>query len=46
MEGAVLLVSYFRRDKLSTTLPSRSIIAEFILFGYLAAIRKAFEMGA
>ena len=46
MKFAGLLLSNFKRHKLRTTLTILSIIAAFILFGYLAAIRKAFEMGA
>lgn len=46
MKFAGLVLSNFRRHKLRTALTILSIIAAFILFGYLAAIRKAFEMGA
>ena len=40
-----LLLSNFRRHKLRTALTILSIAVAFILFSYLAAIRKAFEMG-
>ena len=40
-----LLMSAFRRHKLRTALTILSIIVAFVLFGYLAAIRKAFSMG-
>lgn len=40
-----LLLSNFNRHRLRTTLTILSIIVAFILFGYLAAIRKAFQMG-
>ena len=46
MKFAGLVLSNFKRHKLRTTLTVLSIIAAFILFGYLAAIRKAFQMGA
>ena len=46
MKYAGLLLSNFKRHKLRTTLTILSIIVAFILFGYLAAIRKAFQMGA
>jgi putative ABC transport system permease protein len=42
---AGLVVSNFKRHRLRTTLTVLSILVAFILFGYLAAIRKAFEMG-
>ena len=45
MKFAGLVLSNFKRHKLRTTLTILSIIAAFILFGYLAAIRKAFQMG-
>ena len=45
MKYAGLLLANFKRHKLRTALTILSIIAAFILFGYLAAIRKAFEMG-
>jgi len=41
MKFVPLLLSNFKRHKLRTTLTILSIIAAFILFGYLAAIRKA-----
>ncbi len=40
-----LLLSNFKRHRLRTTLTILSIIVAFVLFGYLAAIRKAFQMG-
>jgi len=40
-----LLLANFKRHKLRTLLTILSISVAFILFGYLAAIRKAFEMG-
>lgn len=46
MKFLALLFSNFKRHKLRTTLTILSIVAAFILFGYLAAIRKAFQMGA
>ncbi|HSP33163.1 MAG TPA: FtsX-like permease family protein [Thermoanaerobaculia bacterium] len=45
MKFAGLLLSAFKRHKLRTTLTLLSIVVAFILFGYLAAIRKAFQMG-
>jgi putative ABC transport system permease protein len=45
MKYASLIFANFKRHKLRTTLTVLSIIVAFILFGYLAAIRKAFEMG-
>jgi putative ABC transport system permease protein len=41
-----LLLANFKRHRLRTTLTILSIIVAFILFGYLAAIRRAFQMGA
>ena len=46
MKYLALLLSNFKRHRLRTALTILSIVAAFILFGYLAAIRKAFEMGA
>jgi putative ABC transport system permease protein len=40
-----LLFANFKRHKLRTLLTVLSIVVAFILFAYLAAIRKAFEMG-
>lgn len=45
MKFLPLLLSTFKRHKLRTTLTILSIIVAFILFAYLAAIRKAFSMG-
>ncbi len=45
MKFLVLLLSNFRRHKLRTTLTILSIVVAFILFSYLAAIRKAFQAG-
>jgi putative ABC transport system permease protein len=45
MKFLPLLFSNFKRHKLRTILTVLSIIVAFILFGYLAAIRKAFDMG-
>ena len=45
MKYLVLLLANFKRHKLRTTLTILSIMVAFILFGYLAAIRKAFDMG-
>jgi putative ABC transport system permease protein len=42
---AGLVFSNFRRHKLRTLLTVMSILVAFLLFGYLAAISKAFEMG-
>jgi len=46
MKYAYLLFSNFKRHRTRTTLTILSIVVAFILFGYLAAIRKAFQMGA
>ncbi len=46
MKFAGLLLANLKRHRLRTTLTILSIVAAFVLFGYLAAIRKAFEMGA
>lgn len=40
-----LVLANFKRHKLRTLLTILSIVVAFTLFGYLAAIRKAFEMG-
>ncbi len=45
MKLAGLVLSNFKRHRLRTTLTVLSILVAFVLFGYLAAIRKAFEMG-
>jgi putative ABC transport system permease protein len=45
MKFGGLLLANFKRHRLRTALTILSIIAAFILFGYLAAIRKAFQMG-
>jgi putative ABC transport system permease protein len=45
MKFATLVLSNFKRHKLRTTLTILSIVVAFVLFAYLAAIRKAFEMG-
>jgi putative ABC transport system permease protein len=45
MRFLLLIVSNFKRHKTRTVLTVLSIIVAFTLFGYLAAIRKAFEMG-
>jgi putative ABC transport system permease protein len=42
---AGLVLANFRRHKLRTAMTVLSILVAFLLFGYLAAIRKAFEMG-
>jgi putative ABC transport system permease protein len=46
MKYAALLFSNFKRHRMRTMLTILSIVVAFILFGYLAAIRKAFQMGA
>ncbi|HUP45390.1 MAG TPA: FtsX-like permease family protein [Thermoanaerobaculia bacterium] len=40
-----LILTNFKRHKLRTTLTLLSVIVAFILFGYLAAIGKAFDLG-
>jgi len=45
MKFVRLILSNFRRHKTRTLLTILSIIVAFVLFGYLAAIRKAFQMG-
>ena len=46
MKYGALLFSNFKRHRMRTILTILSIVVAFILFGYLAAIRKAFQMGA
>lgn len=45
MKFAALILANFKRHRLRTTLTILSIIVAFVLFAYLAAIRKAFDMG-
>lgn len=45
MKFVYLIWSNLKRKKVRTTLTLLSILVAFLLFGYLAAIRKAFEMG-
>ncbi|MFI5302229.1 MAG: ABC transporter permease, partial [Polyangiales bacterium] len=45
MRFALLVLSNFKRHKLRTALTILSIAVAFVLFGYLSAIRKSFEMG-
>lgn len=45
MKFAQLVLANFRRHRIRTALTILSIVVAFVLFGYLAAIRKAFEMG-
>ena len=45
MKFLPLLLAGFRRHKLRTILTVLSIVVAFVLFGYLAAIRKAFDAG-
>lgn len=45
MKFLPILLSNFKRHKIRTLLTVLSIVMAFVLFGYLAAIRKAFEMG-
>lgn len=45
MRYALLVLSNFKRHKVRLVLTILSIVVAFTLFGYLAAIRKAFEMG-
>ncbi|MEO8218052.1 MAG: FtsX-like permease family protein [Acidobacteriota bacterium] len=40
-----ILLSNFKRHKVRTLLTVLSLVIAFVLFGYLAAIRKAFQMG-
>ena len=43
--GGILVATFLKRHRLRTTLTLLSIVVAFVLFGYLAAIRKAFQMG-
>jgi putative ABC transport system permease protein len=45
MTRAGLLAAGFRRHKLRLVLTGLSILVAFILFSYLVAVKKAFEMG-
>jgi putative ABC transport system permease protein len=45
MKFVALILSNFKRHKTRTILTMLSILVAFILFGYLAAIRQAFQMG-
>ena len=45
MKFLPLLFYNFKRHKTRTALTILSVIVAFVLFGYLAAIRKAFDMG-
>ncbi len=45
MKYALLVLSNFKRHRTRTILTVLSIMVAFILFSYLATIRKAFEMG-
>ena len=45
MKFIALVLSNFRRHKTRTILTILSIVVAFVLFGYLAAIRKAFQAG-
>lgn len=45
MKFARLVFANFKRHKLRTLLTMLSIVVAFILFAYLSAIRKGFEMG-
>ena len=45
MKFLLLILSNFKRHKTRTILTVLSIVIAFILFGYLAAIRQAFQMG-
>jgi putative ABC transport system permease protein len=45
MKFVRLILSNFKRHKTRTLLTILSIIVAFVLFGYLAAIRKAFQAG-
>lgn len=45
MKFLAIVLSNFKRHKLRTALTILSIAVAFILFSYLAAIRKAFQMG-
>lgn len=45
MKFLSLLLSGFRRKKTRTILTLLSILVAFVLFGYLAAVKQAFDMG-
>ena len=45
MKGAYLIWSNLKRKKVRTLLTVLSILVAFLLYGYLVAIRKAFDMG-
>ncbi|MBV8516325.1 MAG: ABC transporter permease [Acidobacteria bacterium] len=45
MKYALLILSNFKRHKLRTLLTIGSILIAFVLFAYLSAIRRAFQMG-
>ena len=45
MRFARLVLSNFKRHRLRTLLTTLSIVVAFILFAYLSAIKKGFEMG-
>lgn len=45
MKYVGLILANFKRHRLRTLMTVLSILVAFTLFGYLAAIRKAFEMG-
>jgi putative ABC transport system permease protein len=45
MKYALLILSNFKRHKTRTLLTILSILVAFILFAYLSAIRRAFQMG-
>lgn len=45
MRFVLVILANFKRHKTRTILTVLSIMVAFILFGYLAAIRKAFDMG-
>lgn len=45
MKYLYLIFSALKRKKLRTTLTLLSIVVAFVLFGYLAAIRQAFDAG-
>ena len=40
-----LILSNLKRKKLRTTLTALSIMVAFLLFGFLAAVRVAFDQG-
>jgi putative ABC transport system permease protein len=45
MKFLILLLGGFRRKKTRTILILLSILVAFVLFGYLAAVKQAFDMG-